>query len=331
MRLTKRMGWAAAGVLLAPMMAQAQTPSTGSGQAYPTRPVRFVVPQATGGASDVLSRIIAMKLTEQWQQQVVVDNRVGAGGNIGTEMTARAAPDGYTWVLGFSGTHAINPALYKNLSWDPIKNFEPTANLAVVPYVIVAGNNVPAKTMKELIALAKAKPGDIKYGSAGNGTVNHLLGPMIASAGGVQLTHVPYRGIAIAVTNIIANEVQLAFGSIPSVIGQIRGGLIRPLAVTTAKRLDTLKDVPTMIESGFPGFVVTPWFGILTTGGTPPAVVKKINADINHLLAQKDVIDRFAGQGAEPAPWSPEQFAKVLREDLVRWAKVVKESGATLD
>jgi tripartite-type tricarboxylate transporter receptor subunit TctC len=309
----------------------AQATSTSSGQAYPTKPVRFIVPQATGGASDVLSRIIAMKLAEQWQQQVVVDNRVGAGGNIGTEMTARAAPDGYTWVLGFPGTHAINPALYKNLSWDPIKNFEPTANLAVVPYVIVAGNNVPAKTMKELMALAKAKPGDIKYGSAGNGTVNHLLGPMIAGAGGVQLTHVPYRGIAIAVTNIIANEVQLAFGSIPSVIGQIRGGLIRPLAVTTAKRLDSLKDTPTMIESGFPGFEVTPWFGILVTGGTPPAVVKKINADINQLLTQKDVMDRFAGQGMVPAPWTPEQFAKELRADIVKWAKVVKESGATLD
>ena len=206
---------------------QAQTPSTGAGQGYPTKPVRFIVPQATGGASDVLSRIIAQKLTAQWQQQVVVDNRVGAGGNIGTEMTARAVPDGYTWVLGFPGTHAINPVLYKNLSWDPVKNFEPTANLAVVPYVIVAGNNLPAKNMQELMALARAKPGDIKYGSAGNGTINHLLGPMIATAGGVKLTHVPYRGIAIAVTNIIANEVQLAFGSMPSVIGQIRGGLIR--------------------------------------------------------------------------------------------------------
>ena len=309
----------------------AQAASTGSGQAYPTKPVRFIVPQAPGGASDVLSRIVAQKLTEQWQHQVVVDNRVGAGGNIGTEMTARAAPDGYTWVLGFPGTHAINPALYKNLSWDAEKNFVPTANLAVVPYVIVAGNNVPAKNMQELIALAKAKPGYIKYGSAGNGTVNHLLGPMIATAGGVNLTHVPYRGIAIAVTNIIANEVQLAFGSMPSVIGQIRGGLIKPLAVTTLKRIDALKDVPTMIESGFPGFEVTPWFGILVTAGTPPAVVQKINTDINKLLTQRDVIDRFAGQGAEPAPWSPEHFAKVLRADIVKWAKVVKESGATLD
>ena len=328
MAMTKQAGLMAAAAVAG---AAGLLPVVTLAQNYPAKPVRFIVPQATGGASDVLSRIIAMKLTEQWQQQVVVDNRVGAGGNIGTEMAARAIPDGHTWVLGFSGTHAINPALYKNLSWDPLKNFEPTANLAVVPYVIVAGNNVAAKNMKDLIALAKAKPGEIKYGSAGNGTVNHLLGPMIASAGGVQLTHVPYRGIAIAVTNIIANEVQLAFGSVPSVIGQIRGGLIRPLAVTTAKRLDSLKDVPTMIESGFPGFEVTPWFGILTTGGTPKPVVQKINADINQLLTQKDVVERFAAQGMVPAPWTPEQFTKELRADIVKWAKVVKESGATLD
>ena len=264
--------------------------------------MRFIVPQATGGASDVLSRIIALKLSEQWPYQVVVDNRVGAGGNIGTEMTSRAAPDGYTWVLGFPGTHAINPALYKSLTWDPVKNFEPVANLAVVPYVVVAGNNLPAKNMQELIALAKARPNDIKFGSAGNGTINHLLGPMIATAGGIKLTHIPYRGIAIAVTNIIANEVQIAFGSVPSVIGQIRGGLIKPLAVTTLKRLDSMKDVPTMNESGFPGFEMVPWFGILTTGGSPAPVVQKINADINKLLTQKDVAERFAAQGADPAP-----------------------------
>ncbi len=325
MTIGKRFHPLLAALLLAPSSAAVYA------QGFPSKPVRFIVPQATGGASDVLSRIIALKLSEQWPFQVVVDNRVGAGGNIGTEMTARATPDGYTWVLGFPGTHAINPVLYKNLSWDPVKNFEPTANLAVVPYVIVTGNNVPAKSMKELIALAKAKPGDVKFGSAGNGTINHLLGPMIATAGGFKLTHVPYRGIAIAVTNVIANEVQLAFGSMPSVIGQIRGGLIRPLAVTTEKRLDALKDVPTMIEQGFPGFVMTPWFGILTTGGTPAAVVNKINGDINQLLAQKDVAERFAAQGAVPAPWSPEQFTKELRADIVKWAKVVKESGATID
>ncbi len=308
------------------------TQALGQGAAnYPAKSVRFIVPQATGGASDVLARIIAQRLTEQWAQQVIVDNRVGAGGNIGTEMTARAAPDGYTWVLGFPGTHAINPALYKNLSWDPEKNFAPVANLAVVPYVIVANNSLPAKNMQELMTLAKAKPGELRYGSGGNGTVNHLIGPMIATAGGVKLTHVPYRGIAIASTSVISGEVQLAFSSVPTVIGHIRGGLLKPLAVTTVKRLDTLKDVPTMIESGFPGFELTPWFGILTTGGSPVPVVQKINADINKLLGQKDIAEKFAAQGADPAPWSTDQFAKVIRADIVKWAKVVKDSGATLD
>ncbi len=308
------------------------TQALGQGAAnYPAKSVRFIVPQATGGASDVLARIIAQRLTEQWAQQVIVDNRVGAGGNIGTEMTARAAPDGYTWVLGFPGTHAINPALYKNLSWDPEKNFAPVANLAVVPYVIVANNSLPAKNMQELMTLAKAKPGELRYGSGGNGTVNHLIGPMIATAGGVKLTHVPYRGIAIASTSVISGEVQLAFSSVPTVIGHIRGGLLKPLAVTTVKRLDTLKDVPTMIESGFPGFELTPWFGILTTGGSPVPVVQKINADINKLLGQKDIAEKFAAQGADPAPWSTDQFAKVIRADLGKWTKVVKDSGATLD
>lgn len=308
------------------------TQALGQGAAnYPAKSVRFIVPQATGGASDVLARIVAQRLTEQWAQQVIVDNRVGAGGNIGTEMTARAAPDGYTWVLGFPGTHAINPALYKNLSWDPEKNFAPVANLAVVPYVIVANNSLPAKNMQELMTLAKAKPGELRYGSGGNGTVNHLIGPMIATAGGVKLTHVPYRGIAIASTSVISGEVQLAFSSVPTVIGHIRGGLLKPLAVTTVKRLDTLKDVPTMIESGFPGFELTPWFGILTTGGSPVPVVQKINADINKLLGQKDIAEKFAAQGADPAPWSTDQFAKVIRADIVKWAKVVKDSGATLD
>jgi len=254
-------------------------------QEFPNRPIRFLVPQATGGASDALSRIVGQKLAERWGQQIVIDNRAGAGGNIGTEVVARSVPDGYTWLLGFVGTHAINPSLYKGLTWDPERHFAPVAILAVVPYVIVANLSLPVKSMPDLIALAKAKPGYVRYGSAGNGTVNHLLGPMIATAGGVKLTHVPYRGIAIAVTNVIAGEVHLAFASIPSAIGQIRGGLIRPLAVTSAQRTDTLKEVPTMVESGFPGFVETPWFGVLAPARTPPAIVKKINADINHLLA----------------------------------------------
>ena len=302
-----------------------------SAQDFPNHAIRFVVPQATGGASDVLARLVGQKLAERWGQQIVVDNRVGAGGNIGTEIVARAAPDGYTWLLGFVGTHAINPRLYKNLAWDAEKDFAPVAILAVVPFVVVANPNLPAKNMAELVALAKAKPGEIRYGSGGNGTVNHLLGAMIASAAGVTLTHVPYRGIAIAVTNTVAGEVQLAFGSVTTALGQIRGGLLRALAMTSAQRTELLKDVPTMAESGFPGFDVTPWFGVLVPARTPPAIVKKINADINQLLGTREIAEKFAAQGAEPYPVTPEQFANIVRADIARWAKVVKESGAALD
>jgi tripartite-type tricarboxylate transporter receptor subunit TctC len=302
-----------------------------SAQNFPNHAIRFVVPQATGGASDVIARLVGQKLAERWGQQIVVDNRSGAGGNIGTEIVARAAPDGYTWLLGFVGTHAINPSLYKNLAWDAEKDFSPVAILAVVPFVVVANPSLPAKNMAELIALAKARPGGIRYGSGGNGSVNHLIGAMIASTGGVTLTHVPYRGIAIAVTNTVAGEVQFTVGSVTTALGQIRGGLLRGLAVTSAHRTELLKDVPTMAESGFPGFDVTPWFGVLAPARTPPAIVKKINAEINRLLGTREIAEKFAAQGAEPDAVTPEQFANIVHADIVRWAKVVKESGAALD
>jgi len=305
--------------------------STVSAQEFPTRSIRFIVPQPTGGASDATARIVGQKLAERWGHQVVVDNRGGAGGNIGTELVARATPDGYTWLLGFVGTHAINPVLYKNLSWHPEKDFAPVAIFAITPFVVVAHPSVPAKTMPELVAYARANPGALRYGSGGNGTVNHLIGPMIASAAGIKLTHVPYRGVGISVNATVSNEVQLTFGSITSALGQIRGGLLRPLAVTSAKRAEILKDVPTMAEVGFPGFDVTPWFGVLVAAGTPPAVVRKINAEINRQLGERDVSERFAGLGLEPYPISPEAFRDILRADIAKWAKVVKESGATLD
>jgi len=301
------------------------------GDAYPTRVVRFVVPQPPGGASDFTARVVAQKLGEQWGQQIVVDNRPGAGGNIGTELVAKANPDGYTWLLGFTGTHAINPVLYKNLSWDPVKNFAPLNILGIVPFVIVAHPSVPAKNIAELIAYAKANPGKLRYGSGGNGTVNHLIGPMLATATGTQLTHVPYRGIAIAVTNTVSGEVQLSFGSVTSALGLIRGGQLRALALTSNRRTPLLPDVPTLQEAGIAGFDVTPWFGVLTTGGTPPAVVRKINADMTRLLGTKEIAERFASQGVEPFPVTPEKFAEIIQSDIVRWTKVVKDSGATID
>ena len=300
-------------------------------QTFFERPIRFIVPQTPGGASDTLARITAQKLGDQWGQQIVSDNRGGAGGNIGTDIAAKSPPDGYTWLLAYVGTHAINAALYKKLPFNPDKDFAPAATLATLPFLVIVNNNLPVKNVQDLIALAKAKPGGLSYGSAGSGSVNHLIGVMLNSLGGVNIVHVPYRGAAAALTDTISGQVQLYYASMPSVVQQVRAGAVRAIAVTSARRSDALKDVPTIAESGYPGFDVNPWFGILLTAGSPSAVIKKINSDVNQMLAQKDVIERFTGLGAVPFASTPEQFTKIAHEDMVKWAKVVKESGATVD
>lgn len=283
-------------------------------QDYPSRTIRFVVPAAGGGGSDVLARIIGQKLGEQWAQPIVVENRAGAGGNIGTDYVAKSTPDGYTWLLGFVGTHAVNPSLYKNLQWDPVKDFTPVVLLASMPFALVINKDVPATNLAELLALAKQKPGEINYGSGGSGSLNHLLGPMLETAAGVKFTHVPFRGVEAAMTDLIGGRIQLVFGAVPSVIGHVRAGRVRAIAVTSAKRSELLKDVPTLAESGFPSFDVTPWFGVLTRAGTPAAVVDKINGEVNRLLLQKDVVERFAKLGIEPySPATTEQFAQIIK------------------
>ncbi len=300
-------------------------------QAYPSRPVRFVVPQTPGGASDALARVTGQKLGDRWAQQFVIDNRGGAGGNIGTDTVAKSAPDGHTWLLAYVGTHAINAALYKKLPFDPDRDFAPVATLATLPFVVIVNNNLPVKNVQELIALAKTKPGGLSYGSAGSGSVNHLLGVMLNSLGGVNIVHVPYRGAAAALTDTLSGQVQMYYASMPSVVQHVRAGAVRAIAVTSAARSDALKDVPTIAESGFPGFDVNPWFGILVPAGTPAAVIGKINGDVNQMLAQKDVIDRFTNLGAVPFATTPAQFSRIAHDDIVKWAKVVRESGATVD
>ena len=300
-------------------------------QAYPSRPIRFVVPQTPGGASDALARVTGLKLGDRWAQQFVIDNRGGAGGNIGTDTVAKSAPDGYTWLLAYVGTHAINAALYKKLPFDPDRDFAPVATLATLPFVVIVNNNLPVKNVQELIALAKTKPGGLSYGSAGSGSVNHLLGVMLNSLGGVNIVHVPYRGAAAALTDTMSGQVQMYYASMPSVVQHVRAGAVRAIAVTSAARSDALKDVPTIAESGFPGFDVNPWFGILVPAGTPAAVIGKINGDVNQMLAQKDVIDRFTNLGAVPFSTTPAQFSRIAHDDIVKWAKVVRESGATVD
>jgi tripartite-type tricarboxylate transporter receptor subunit TctC len=313
------------------LTALALVPSVALAQPFPSRAVRVIVPQTPGGASDALARIMGQQLADAWSQPVLVDNRPGAGGNIGSELVAKANPDGYTWLLGFVGTHAINPGLYKGLAWDPIKSFVPLATLASVPFVVAVNPQVPVKNVADLVALARAKPGEVRFGSAGNGTVNHLLGPMLGSAAKVQFSHIPYKGAAGAITDTLSGQVQFTFTSMPSVVGHLKAGSLRAIAVTSGRRAELLKDVPTIAESGFPGFDVTPWFGLLGPAGIARDTVTKINTDIGRLLGTREIAERFAAQGAEPLITTSEQFAKIIARDVALWARIVKETGATVD
>ena len=302
-----------------------------SAQSFPTKLVRIVVPQAPGGASDALARIIGQRLSERWHQPVVVENRAGAGGLIGTDVVAKAAPDGYTLLLAYDGTHAVNASLYKTLPFDPIKDFTAVATLANVPFVLAVNAASPAKDVKQFIELAKASPGKLTYGSAGNGSVNHLLGAMFGKGAGVQLIHVPYKGAAPAITDLIGGSVDSVFSSIPSLVSHIQSGRVRGLAVTSNKRSAALPNVPTIAESGLAGFAVAPWFGLLAPASTPPDIVMRINEDVAALLATKEVIDAFSAQGAEPFRTSPAEFGALVRIDIEKWAVVVRDSGAKVD
>ena len=287
------------------------------------------MPQTPGGASDALARIVAQKLSEKWGQPVVVENRAGAGGNVGMEVVANSPPDGYTLLMSYVGTHAINGALYKKLPFDPEKDFAPVATLATLPFVVVAKADSPIKTIPDLVAAAKKE--QLTYGSAGNGSVNHLLGEMFNSAAGVKLVHVPYRGAAPAMQDLMGGQINLVFTSLPSVSGAIKQGTLHPIAVTSAKRAASFSTIPTIVEAGFKDFDVNPWFGLFAPAKVPAQVVRKINADVNEILRSKDVVDKFAAQGAEPYLTDPQQFATVLKADIVKWGQVVKASGASVD
>jgi tripartite-type tricarboxylate transporter receptor subunit TctC len=314
---------AAVALAFSPLASLAQDP-------YPSRPVTIIVPQAAGGANDAIARVIAQKLTELTGQSFIVDNRTGAGGNVGTAMVAKARPDGYTLMLTADSAMVINPSLYKSTGFDPIKDFEPIGPVATAGYVLVANTGFAANSVNELVAQAKQKPGTINIGSAGNGTLNHLIGEMLGKATGIELVHVPYKASAAAVTDLVAGQVQVSVQSLPSSIAFIRSGKIKVLGVVNPKRVAALPDSPTIGES-VPGFGATPWYGLFAPAGTPKAIVTKLNADIARALESKDVQERLAGVGCEPFKSSPEQFATLVRDDLPRWAKIVKASGATID
>ena len=299
--------------------------------AYPSRPVRVVVPFPAGGTTDILARAIAQRLSEAMGQPFIVDNRPGAGGNLGAELVAKSAPDGYTLVMGTVGTHAINPGLYPKMPYDHIKDFAPVLLVAGVPNILEVNPNVPVHTVAELIAYAKANPGKLNFASSGAGTSIHLSGELFKTMAGVSMQHVPYKGSAPALQDLMGGQVDLMFDNLPSSMALIKGGKLRAIAVTSLSRSAALPDIPTIAESGLPGFEASSWFGLLAPAGTPPAIVAKLNAEGNKWLASSDAKDKLLAQGAIAAGGTPDDFVKHIAAETTKWAKVVKESGAKVD
>jgi tripartite-type tricarboxylate transporter receptor subunit TctC len=299
-------------------------------QGYPAKPVKVVVPYPPGGPTDIVARLVSQKLSEQTGQQFLVENRAGAGGNIGAEAVARAGADGYTLLVATTA-HAINPSLFKQLGYDLQKDFAPVSQLTGGPLVIVANPALPAKNVKELIALAKSKPGGLNYASSGNGQSTHLSAELFSSMAGIKMNHVPYKGSAPALTDVIGGQADLMFDTMLSAMPQVKTGKLRALAVTSAARSPAAPELPTVAESGLPGYEAIAWNGLLAPAGTPMDVVAKLIAEVKKALVVPEVMERFAAQGFGAAWSPPEQYAAFIQSELAKWAKVVKASGATLD
>ena len=326
--ISRRLALAGACAALA---ASALAPTGAAAQAFPSKPITIIVPFSAGGTTDILARVVGQALTTELGQSVIVDNRAGAGGNIGGQAAARAPADGYTLFMGTVGTHAINAALYKKMPFDPIKDFAPLTRVANVPNLLVANPAQPYKTVQELIAYAKANPGKVNFGSSGSGSSIHLSGELFKSMAKVDMQHVPYKGSAPAVTDLLGNQIGIMFDNMPSAIQHVRSGKLRPLAVTTAKRSPELPDVPTIAEAGVPGYEATSWFGLFAPAGTPTPVVAQLNKAIVKVLNLPDVKKKIAEQGGEVVAETPDQFAAFIQKESVKWGKVVKESGASVD
>ena len=301
--------------------------SLATAQTYPAKPIRILIAQAPGSATDVISRVVANRLTETLGQPVVIEARPGAGGVVGTEAAARAAPDGYTLFMANNSTHGSNPAVYPKLAYDAVKDFAPISFVASVPYVLVVHPSLPPSSVRELIAYAKSNAGKMNYASAGNGSTHHFCGELLKSMAGLEITHVPYKGSPPGVTAVVAGEVAMMFANVADVGAQIKAGKVKPLAVTTSKRATSLPDVPTMAEAGLPGFEITSWFGLLAPAGTPAAIVARLNADVVKALARPEVTNTLGAQGLEVASSSPEQFAAHIKSEIAKFTRIAQTAG----
>jgi tripartite-type tricarboxylate transporter receptor subunit TctC len=302
-----------------------------SAQTWPAKPIRLVVPFPPGGGTDIIARETSQRVAAATGWTFVIDNKPGAGGNLGVDSVAKSPADGYTIVIGQTSNLAINPTLYPKLPYDPLKDLTPIVQLANAPLVMVTGMNTPHKTLADAVNAARAKPGQLNFASPGNGTVAHLTSELFQKAAGIKTQHVPYKGAAQALTDVISGTVDLYMSAVPTLIGQIRQGKLRPLAVTSARRVDDLPAVPTINESGYKGFDAVTWFGLLAPAGTPRDVVGRLNAEFVKALKQPELAKRLGDEGADPAPGTPEEFAALIKADLPRWGKVVRESGARID
>jgi len=307
-------------------------PVTAAAQSYPEKSIRFIAPYAPGGSTDLLTRALAQKLTESLGQTVVPDNRPGAGGNVGAEIAAKSAPDGYTILLAPVSPMAINVSLYgKKLPFNPEKDFAPITLVAKVPLVIVVNLNVPAKTMQEFIALAKSRPGRMTYGSSGNGSSNHMTGAMLMSAAQLDMVHVPYKGGGPGMVALLGGEIDMMVAQIPSSRQLHMAGKVRALAISGAKRSAAMPDIPTMIEAGLPGFEATSWYCVVAPAGTPKLIIDRLNAEIVKALNTPEMRQRLADEGAEVEPSTPAELARFVHAEIPKWARAVKESGARID
>ena len=321
--------WVAGMTIVAVSPALAQ--SGNAADRYPSRPIRFICPLAPGGSVDIASRTLAQKLSEAFGQQVVVDNRSGGGGNIGAELAAHAAPDGYTMVMGSSSNFGVNPSLYRNLRYDAIKDFAPVSLVSFAPNMLAVHPSVAATTVKELVALAKAKPGYLTFASSGTGGSGHLAGELFKIVAGVDLVHVPYKGTGQGIADLVAGQVHMSFGSVIALRPHAKGGKVRALAVTTHHRVSAYPELPTMAEAGLPGVETTAWNGVLVPAGTPRAIVDKLNKTIVHIVGSPAMKERLESQGAEAAPTSAEEFGTFIRAEITKWGGVVKAAGLRVD